>query len=128
MNEYHSEGFTAVTYHPIDKKIIASCNKPDMDQAVEYAIKNNSDEIWGPDGKIVWTRQSAGREQILPCFGPCKISSLIDALDRIQAAHGDVYVSVRHSSNHAFSPYDDLTDLDAVYDAEVNMAVIQVTN
>lgn len=128
MNKYRSEGFTAVTYHPIDKKIIASCNKPDMDQAVEYAMKNGSDEIWGPDGKIVWTRQDAGREMIHPCPAPCKISGLADALDKIRTAHGDVYVSIRHSAAHEFSPQDDLTDLDVIYDAEVNMAVIQVTN
>ena len=66
MNGYRSEGFTAVTYHPVDKKIIASCNKPDMGQTIEYAMKNGSDEIWGPDGKIVWTRQGAGREPVRP--------------------------------------------------------------
>lgn len=58
-----------------------------------------------------------------------KISELIEKLEIAKRIHGDVYVSIRHTSAHEFSPYDDLINItDVQYNAEVNMVAVSVYN
>ena len=57
-----------------------------------------------------------------------KISELIYALERCRENHGDVYVSVRHTSRHQFSPTDDMTEIRPEYDRNSNLFVIHVEN
>ena len=58
-----------------------------------------------------------------------KLRDLLTRLEEIQAEHGDVYVAIRHVSEHEFGPADDLTNIEPVkYDPDANMAVLTVRN
>ena len=57
-----------------------------------------------------------------------KISELIDALERCRDDHGDVYVSIRHTARHQFSPSDDLMEIRPEYDGRSNLLVIHTEN
>lgn len=57
-----------------------------------------------------------------------KTSELIQLLENHMGIHGDTYVSIRHATEHEFSPTDDLTDISVKYDKSRNLLVLHVQN
>ena len=57
------------------------------------------------------------------------LSQIIEKLEILQLTHGNVYLSVRHTAEHAFSPEDDLTRItDIKYNPDTNLATLYVNN
>lgn len=57
-----------------------------------------------------------------------KLTELLDKLEQCRAQHGNVYIAVRHTARHEFTPADDLTAISAEYDSRNNLFVINVEN
>ena len=57
-----------------------------------------------------------------------KLYELLEQLERCREQHGNVYVTVRHTAKHEFTPADDLTEIRTEYDGDENLFVIYVEN